>query len=140
VDASVGAKWLLAESDSNRAYRFLHDMTAAGSQLAAPPIFAPELTSAVYKQFTSGALTSSEASSRLQRVAELPVEPMMPADLPVRAFQIAEAHRWKWVCDAFYLALAEIVGCELWTADAQLHRDVRAAHPNVRLLSEYTVA
>lgn len=73
-------------------------------------------------------------------LATLPLSAVFPARLPERAFAIASSFAWKWVYDAFYVALAEIVGCELWTADAQLHRDVRDGHPNVRLLSEYEVA
>ncbi len=46
----------------------------------------------------------------------------------------------KWIYDAFYLALAKMLVCELWTAAARLHRDVRVSAPNVRLLSEYRMA
>jgi predicted nucleic acid-binding protein len=62
---------------------------------------------------------------------------MSPPGLPRRAFEIAAQFQLKWIYDAFYVALAEIIGCELWTADEALHQAVRDAHANVRLLSDY---
>ena len=62
---------------------------------------------------------------------------MSPPGLHRCAFEIADQFRLKWIYDAFYVALAEIVGCDLWTADEVLHAAVSGAHANVRLLSEY---
>lgn len=80
----------------------------------------------------------NEAAAALTVIRELRLMAVLPPRLPQLAFEIAVQFELKWVYDAFYVALAEIVGCELWTADAQLHRAVRAQHRNVRLLSEYT--
>lgn len=140
IDASVGAKWLLREADTDRAVALLREATSANDTIIAPPHFVPEVSSAVYKRFQLGAVTAVEARRLLQNLGQFPVELKSPAELPARAFEIASQFRFNWIFDAFYVALAEIVGCELWTADAQLHRDVRAEHPNVHLLSEYTLA
>lgn len=43
----------------------------------------------------------------------------------------------KWIDDASYVALAEMLGSELWTADQRLYEPAREAQPNVRLLSSY---
>ena len=64
-------------------------------------------------------------------------------NFPVRELcvgEIAAQFQLKWIYDAFYVALAEIVGCDLWTADEALHDAVREAHPNVRLLADYRLA
>lgn len=41
------------------------------------------------------------------------------------------------VYDATYLALAEFVGCEFWTADRRLVAGVRDSLPFVRHLDEF---
>jgi predicted nucleic acid-binding protein len=81
-----------------------------------------------------------DALRLMDDVQALPILAMSPPGLHRRAFEIAGQFQVKWIYDAFYVALAEIVGCDLWTADAQLHRDVHAGYPNVRLLSEYPLA
>ena len=44
------------------------------------------------------------------------------------------------VYDAHYLALADILGCEYWTADERFYRAVLAACRNVRWIGEFTAA
>ena len=73
----------------------------------------------------------------MEESENLPVERMSPPRLPVRAFEIAAQFQLKWIYDGFYVALAEIVGCDLWTADEALHSAVREVHTNVRLLAQY---
>lgn len=62
---------------------------------------------------------------------------MSPPGLPRRAMEIAAQFELKWIYDAFYVALAEIVACDLWTADEALHVAVGDVHANVRLLAHY---
>ncbi len=48
----------------------------------------------------------------------------------------------SWVCldsyDAHYLALAEHLGCEFWTADKRLHNAVHEKLPWVRGLGDFS--
>ena len=39
--------------------------------------------------------------------------------------------------DAAYLAVAEILGCELWTADERLYNSVKTDMPRVRWLGDF---
>jgi predicted nucleic acid-binding protein len=140
VDASIGAKWLLREPDSAVARRLLTDAESARTTLLAPPEFAPEVASAIYKRFQMGVMTSAQARALLANFGDFPVQIQNPPELAARAFEIAAEFSWKWIYDAFYVALAEVAGCDLWTADARLHSDVRRRHRNVRLLAEYPPA
>jgi predicted nucleic acid-binding protein len=72
--------------------------------------------------------------------AEPDAAPREPPDLPLRAFDIAAQFNLKWIYDAFYVALADMIGCDLWTADARLHEAVRGVHSNVRLLTNFVDA
>ena len=44
------------------------------------------------------------------------------------------------VYDAHYLALAESLGCELWTADQRFHRAVDTSVKNVKWLGDFSEA
>ena len=76
----------------------------------------------------------------MARIIGLDIELINTPELPVRAYEIAMQFRMKWIYDALYVALAEIVGCDMWTADASLHAAVRDAFPNVHLLTELRTA
>ena len=137
LDASVAAKTLLPEIDSDKAAELVETAGRNGVQLVAPPHFSIEVTSALYKRVQRGELTVAAAVDRSRMLELLPVHLLAPDGLRERALEIAAAANMKWVHDAFYVALAEIEQCELWTADEQLYAAVRAVHPNVRLLSAY---
>jgi predicted nucleic acid-binding protein len=106
-------------------------------RLTAPPLLLGEISSAVYKQYRGGAIDMDEAILSLKDFGRLSIDSIAPRTLSVRAFEIAAQFGLKWIYDAFYVALAEIIGCDLWTADEALHAAVRDAHTNVRLLSDY---
>ena len=82
-------------------------------------------------------MTMDDAMVALGNLGRLSVDSVAPRMLGVRALEIAAQFELKWIYDAFYVALAEIVGCDLWTADEALHRAVRDVHANVRLLADY---
>ena len=62
------------------------------------------------------------------RLFESRLELHRPPNLHARALEIASQFKQGAAYDSHYLALAEIVGCELWTAD---ERFFRAASPSV---------
>lgn len=130
-------KWLLDEDDRDRALKLRSEAKRSGSLFVAPAHFPVETSSAIYKRFQQRRISLVDALGLIEEVGNLPVERMSPPALPLRAFEIAGQFRLKWIYDAFYVALAEIVGCDLWTADEALYDAVRAAHTNVRLLTDY---
>ena len=114
-------------------------MQHSGGALVVVPRFGSEVSSLIYKHFQQGHLSLSDALGLVEEGENLPVETMSPPGLPGRALEIAAQFGLKWIYDAFYVALAEIVGCDLWTADEALHAALSGTHANVRLLSEYPV-
>ena len=58
-------------------------------------------------------------------------------NLHARAMQIAGQLRQGAVYDAHYLALADILGCEYWTADERFYRAAAPVSQRVRWIGEF---
>ncbi len=95
------------------------------------------MTNALYQRFRVGELTATETRTSLADFLGIPMSVLQTEDVAARAIELAMAFGLPTPYDAFYLALAEQLDCELWTADERFYRSVQPAHPRVRVLSEW---
>jgi predicted nucleic acid-binding protein len=99
-----------------------------GSELYAPTLWLYEMTSALCKSVRLGALTPIEGREALALAQRLGVQLIPPDESLARS-----AYAWTMrlnraaAYDSFYLALAEALQCELWTADRRLSNAVNLA-------------
>lgn len=140
IDANVAVKWVVAEQDSSVADSLYRDAEAAGRQIFTPLHFNAEVANAVWRKVTRGLLTFDEGLAALAALQEYRTLGISPAGLLPRSFEVARALRYAAVYDCIYVAVAELVGCELWTADGGLANAAAAAglSVRVRLLSTYS--
>lgn len=103
---------------------------------AAPTLFHYELTNGIHRYFCAGILTENTARRALRTAQSLPVTLVGDAELHGRALTLAGELGLKAAHDAHYIALAERLGAELWTADARLARGVRGRCDCVRLVGD----
>ena len=82
-------------------------------------------------------LSLVEATAIRERFRNFPVQLAMPAELHQRALELADAYGLPAVYDAFYLALAQLLGCAFWTADQNLVNTLPDRLPFVRWLGHY---
>ena len=135
VEASLALKWVVPEDDSWAALALRSQWQASGEYLIGPPIFGFEVTNALYQLVRRGSLQPEYAEDALN--ALLPsVSIVEPAGLYGAALTIAEQLEMKATYDALYVALAEVDGCDLWTADRKLVRAAQPAFPQVRWVGE----
>jgi predicted nucleic acid-binding protein len=119
VDASVAAKWLLAEVDTDKAAALFQAWVAKRIGLLAPEILPVEVSSALWKRVMRGLLPVAEAM-RLQNEFNdlgIPLHPI--GELADDAFDLALRFRHS-VYDGLYLALARKTGADFVTADEKL--------------------
>lgn len=106
-----------------------------GRRLAAPTLVHYETANALYQYHRQGFL-SGETIRRAQEAAlALPLTLYGDADLHRAAVLLAQRLALPATYDAHYLAVAERLGAELWTADRRLFEAVGNALPVVRLMS-----
>lgn len=103
-------------------------------QIAAPTLLPYEVANALYRYQKLGYLGPAEVQLAFRAALALPLELHGESDLHWRALELANRFALPAVYDAHYLALAELLEGEFWTADEGLARAVQPSLPWVHLL------
>ena len=135
VDASLAVKWLVEEDDSDKAHALLEAWDGESLRPTAPGFLPAEVTNALHRRVVRRDLTVEEAVVLIARLAAR-VELHEPSGIHARALELASELGQGAAYDCHYLALAEALDCELWTADERFHRAAGPAFPFVHALSE----
>ncbi|MCX7853806.1 MAG: type II toxin-antitoxin system VapC family toxin [Anaerolineae bacterium] len=105
-----------------------------GYRLVAPTLLLYEITNALYLYERVGQLDRTAVFKTLNVVMALPIQLHGEPDLHREALILAFTHNLKATYDAHYLALAQRLNADLWTADSRLVRAVQSAWPWIHLV------
>jgi predicted nucleic acid-binding protein len=94
--------------------------SGSATRLVVPPQFFAELTSVLRNLVYRKLLTPGEGDAALAAALSYRVHQIQPAELQERAWALAKQFNRPTAYDAQYLAVAQIEGCDLWTADRRL--------------------
>lgn len=133
VDASVAAKWYLAEEGADRAQTLIE----AGNELCAPAVIRLEVLSAISRRFRMGGLSIRDAEAIMAEWLEdleSPVVRLSPDDADLQAAIRLSLHLRHPVVDCLYLACAARLDAELITTDENMFRRAQDSHPRIRML------
>ena len=136
VDASLAVKWLVEEPYTERAGILVHTWAQEGLQLTAPYMMPVEVANALHRKVIRQELSEDTATFLLDRLMQVGVSLREPQGLHIRALQLAAILNQSAVYDSHYLALAEIMDCDMWTADERFYRSAVARFPRVRWIGE----
>lgn len=136
IDASIAMKWLIIEEDSDKARTLGRSWRNDSVRLAAPHIVLAEVSNALYQRVRRDLMSVAYARGLLRRFVLNGLEVHHTVHLYQRAIEIASQLNQGASYDSLYLALAESLDCDLWTADARFYRAARGRYPRVRLLAE----
>ena len=136
VDACLAAKWVIWEPDTPQALELLQQWESAGRRFVAPAFFWAEVGTILRKHAARGEANDAVARQHFQRLL---MSSIVEEQVPwLRAYDIAQALGHLHLYDACYLALAEALDIEFWTADSSLHRSASSLFPWIRLLGIQT--
>ena len=136
VDAGLAIKFITPEEDSAFAEALFVRWRADSTEMIAPAFAAAEIDSVLRQKITRGELTQEVADAAFRLARRLPIAFDIETDCRERAWEIAMDFQFPQAYDAAYLALAELRGCEFWTADKKLYERVKNRLEFVRLLGE----
>lgn len=134
VDASIALRWVLRDEKEARVDALLEQWVISLTEMVAPPLFLAEVTNALYLSVRRNRLTLQEAELALNTIIQLGVQTAEPPGLYPRSLRLAATYAVANAYDAQYLALAEIEGCEVWTADQRLAASIRPSPPWLKLI------
>jgi predicted nucleic acid-binding protein len=138
VDAGLAVKMVIEEPDTPKALALFGAWIDQEVEMIAPAFFEVETDSIVRKKaLVRREMTLAEAYGAFVELQALPIKHSVLPEQRQRAWEIADDCRLGNVYDATYLALADLSGCEFWTADERLYNSVKDKLPFVRLLSEF---
>jgi predicted nucleic acid-binding protein len=90
--------------------------------LVAPPLMWSEARSTLHLGLLNGKVSAEHAAVQHERLETCPVRRAKEPELGREAWSIAEQFGWGRTYDAEYVALAQILGCQLVTLDGALRR------------------
>lgn len=140
VDASVVVRLLVDTPESERVQGLWEAWQSSGRTLVAPTLLHYEVANALYRYEKAGELTEEEVQQALDTVLGLPVRLTGDNSLHVEAVLLARRAGLTATYDAHYLALAERLGAEFWTADRKLVERVHGKFPFVHSVLPKRVA
>ena len=128
LDSSAALKWVLSEADSGKAIRLRDEYSNSIHELLAPDVFPSEIANGLVSAERQKRIHSGESPIFLNDVLRAAPALYHSAPLLIRAMEIAISTKQA-VYDCLYVALAEVEGCELVTADDKLARSLRPSYP-----------
>jgi predicted nucleic acid-binding protein len=115
---------LVADPSDDTVRALWEQWDAEGRKLSAPTLLLYEVGNALFQYERAGLMTSSSVRAALEAALALPIELYGGSDLHRLAVELAERFSLAAAYDAHYLALAESLEAEFWTADAPLVKAV----------------
>jgi predicted nucleic acid-binding protein len=130
---------VLNETYTSHAQAVLFQWAEESREICAPLLFQYEVVATLRRRVYIKDLTTEEARKRADLILALDIVYFHDRPLLERGFEIATELSRPRAYDSQYLALAERLDCEFWTADERLVNSVQATYPWVRGLHQITL-
>jgi len=137
VDASFVIKLVVDEENSAKARAVWTKWLDANYMIMAPCHLAFETISVLRQLVHRGVLSAAAGQTSLTAFLAQEIHLLHPQEMHERAWQLAIRFNRPTVYDTYYVALGELYGCELWTADKRLYKAVQPDLSWVKLLDFY---
>jgi len=125
---------MLGSTPGRGAIYLFEGWQAEGKVIVAPLLLRYEVTNALWQMRKHGRLSRITLEAALQALVDLPISIRDSPRHYSAAMEFAERFNLPATYDAHYLALAEELDCEFWTADKRLARATNGAFPLLRLV------
>jgi len=124
LDASFIIRYLTTLETESNYEQYWRQWKTNGDSLVAPTLVLYEIANALHRANQAGQITSSEAEAFLERALNLGLILYGDSQLHRNALKLAQQYSLPATYDAHYLALAQRLWANLWTADKRLYNAV----------------
>jgi predicted nucleic acid-binding protein len=124
ADSGIYLAIALKEPQAKQAQALIERWRQILMRVAAPYLFRYEVVSVIRKHIARGYISLEDGTNAVNELTQLPVTFYSGKSIADRAFELANEHNRPSAYDSFYLALAEQLQCEFWTADLKLFNAV----------------
>jgi predicted nucleic acid-binding protein len=134
VDASVVLKLILPEEGSEAVHSLWREWIEGDMEITAPFLMAYEIVSVLRNKVLRRELGPEAGDAAIAAFLSQEIALLHPNGIEEASWALARRWNLPTAYDAAYLALAEITGCELWTADRRFAGSLRKKPAKVRLV------
>lgn len=135
IDASIlGALVLKDETFHIQAVDQFASWSRDSESLVAPRLILAEITALIRKAVFLKRITHEEGVAILDTILDADIALYESPSIYTSALNVAHLLNHPRTYDAQYLALAQILDCEVWTLDARLYNSARSHFPRLRML------
>ena len=134
VDASLAVKWLVSELDSDIAEQLLREWARDNVEIAAPMMILTEVSNALFKKVRTQVISSGDVGRLLDLFMDSGITFQESVIMHKRAIGLALSLGEQDSYDCHYLALADSLDCEFWTADRAFYDVAHEEFPRVRYI------
>ena len=135
VDASFVVAFLVPSQGSDEVLAAWSAYAQTKDEFIAPSFLNAETVSAIRRLASRGLLSDNEGRAIVADFLALDIPTPSPPGLYLHAYELATRYGHSKVYDTCYLALADLLSCELLTLDERLYNSVAGDFPLVRLVS-----
>lgn len=137
-DSGILIASVLREPLTKHAQELLKHWRENTVQISAPYLLQYEIVAAIRKNAYRRLITDIEANDMRDRLLGIPARLFFDTDLLRRAYELSEQLHRPTAYDAQYLAVAERLECDFWTADEKLYNAAAGQLAWVRWLGHFT--
>jgi predicted nucleic acid-binding protein len=129
--------WYSPEALRAQSIALLEVCGQQGIRMIAPDCLFAEAGSAIRRQVYRGLLTKEEGKIAITLISGIQLDCVPVRDLYKQSWEIAGKYNLATLYDAYYLALAELRGCDFWTADERFINSVQGI-PYVKHIADFS--
>lgn len=137
LDSGILLATVQTEQLTEHAKKLLRRLVNQSVQIAAPTLLRYELIAVTRKWVYRELTTSERAASALDILLSYPIELHFDEMLVRRGYELASKYNRPTAYDAQYLAVAERLVCDFWTADERLYNSIKDRVSNIYWLGYF---
>lgn len=137
LDSGIFIASVFPETLTPQAKQFIQQLQTDRITFHAPTLLRYEVIAVARKAVYQGRVTVEEGFRSRNQLLSYPITLHFDDDLLKRGYELAAEYNRPTAYDSQYLAVAERLSCDFWTADERMFNAVKDRFPSIRWLGNW---